>query len=266
MRVFALLAGLLLGTLVHAQAPEPNAEAKPGMEKRLDKLTFAKRKAKLPYRLMRPEGYVKDGKDRFPLVVFLHGIGERGSDNAKQLINGVEQFATDSARKKHPCFLAVPQCPEDKLWVDLRNTWTNHTLAARPTEPAALVFDLIDALCKEHPIDVDRVYLTGVSIGGYGVWDLICRKPEQFAAAIAVCGGGDPSQAEKLIRFPIWAFHGAKDNLVFAERSRDMVAAIRKAGGRPVYTEFEEVGHDAWTPTFKNSAVMDWLFAHKRAK
>ena len=103
-----------------------------------------------------------------------------------------------------------------------------------------------------------------MSQGGYGTWDLIARRSELFAAAIAVCGGGDPAQAEKLVSLPIWAFHGAEDRLVPVERSRDMIAAIRKAGGRPVYTEYEGVGHDSWTPTYKNNAVLDWLFAQRR--
>lgn len=159
------------------------------MDKLLDKLTFTKDKASLPYRLLKPDGYDKDSKERFPLVVFLHGIGERGSDNSKQLKNGVEAF-------------------------------------------------VIEALCNEYRIDIDRIYLTGVSQGGYGTWDRISRKSELFAAAIPVCGGGDPAQAEKLAKLPIWAFHGDKDPLVPVGRSRDMVAAVKKAGGRPVYTEY----------------------------
>ena len=118
-------------------------------------------------------------------------------------------------------------------------------LAKSPTEPSALVLDLIEALCNEHRIDKDRIYLTGVSMGGYGTWDLVSRRPELFAAAIPFSGGGDPAQAEKLAKLPIWAFHGDADPLVRIERPRDMIAAIKKAGGEPKYTEYKGGGHDA---------------------
>lgn len=256
--VLAAVAVLSLGTLAHAQ--------KPDMDKLLEKLTVTKDKASLPYRLMKPDGYSKDGKDRYPLVVFLHGIGERGSDNKKQLTNGAERFVADAARKKHPCFLAVPQCPSDKMWAGIRDTKVNPKFADKPTEPAALVLDLIDALSKEYRIDADRIYMTGVSMGGYGTWDLISRKPDLFAAALPVCGGGDPAQAEKLTKLPIWVHHGDKDNAVPPERSREMVDAIKKAGGKPEYTEYKGVGHDSWTPTYKDEKVHDWLFQQKKGK
>jgi len=238
------------------------------MDKLLDKLTFTKDKASLPYRLLKPDGYDSDAKECYPLVVFLHGIGERGTDNQRQLKNGVEAFVKDSTRKKHPCFLVVPQCPPDKLWCEVTPAGTrrNLPLAQSPTEPTAIVLELIDALCREYGIDADRIYLTGVSQGGYGTWDLIARKPALFAAAMPVCGGGDPAQAEKLTKLPIWAFHGDADRLVPVERSRDMIAALKQAGGEPKYTEYEGVGHASWTPTYRNDEVLDWLFEQKREK
>jgi predicted peptidase len=262
--VLAAAGGLLLCSLASAQDPGQ----KPDMDKLLEKHTFTKDKASLPYRLLRPDGYDTGGTDRYPLVVFLHGIGERGTDNQRQLRIGVEEFVKDSIRKKHPCFLAVPQCPPDKLWVNVspRDTRGNLPLAKSPTEPTAMVLDLNAGLCKEYRIDTDRIYLTGVSQGGYGTWDLISRKPELFAAALPVCGGGDPAQAEKLAKLPIWAFHGDADRLVPVERSRDMIAAIKKAGGKPEYTEYKGVGHDSWTPTYKNDEVLDWLFKQKKGK
>lgn len=262
--VFVTLAGLLLCSLAHAQQPE----SKQDMDKLLEKLTFTRDKASLPYRLLKPDAYDKDGKDRYPLVVFLHGGFGRGTDNMKQLRSGVEEFATDQARKKHPCFLVVPQCPPDKQWTNVG--WSdgkrNVPLAKSPTEPSALVLDLIDAVASEHSIDKDRIYLTGVSMGGYGTWDLVSRRPELFAAAIPVSGGGDPAQAGKFAKLPIWAFHGDADPLVSIDRPRDMIAAIKKAGGAPKYTEYKGVGHDAWTPTYKDTKVLDWLFEQKKGK
>jgi len=258
----AALGSLLIYTLSCAQSPNQ----KPDVDKLFDKFTFTKQMASLPYRLLKPEGYDKDGKDRYPLVVFLHGTVGRGTDNTKQLRSGVEEFAKEAVRKKHPCFLAVPQCPPDKMWVNLGlfDGRRNLPLAKSPTEPAAMVLDLIDALCKEYRVDTDRIYLTGISMGGYGTWDLISRRPELFAAAIPVCGGGDTAQAEKLVRLPIWIFHGEKDPLVPLERPRDMIAAIKKAGGKPEFTEHKGVGHDAWTATYQNDKVFDWLFEQKK--
>jgi predicted peptidase len=129
-----------------------------------------------------------------------------------------------------------------------------------------MVLDLIEAVCNEYRIDKDRIYLTGVSVGGYGTWDLVSRRPELFAAAIPVSGGGDPAQAAKLAKLPIWAFHGGADPLVPVERARDMIAALKKAGGEPKYTEYKGVGHDAWTPRYRDNEVLDWLFAQKKGK
>jgi predicted peptidase len=264
MKLVALVGGLLLCSLAHAQQPEP----KPDMDRLLDKLTFTRDKANLPYRLLKPDGYAKDSKECYPLVVFLHGGFGRGTDNQKQLRSGVDEFVKESTRKKHPCFLAVPQCPPDKLWFNVgpQDVRGNLPLPKSPTEPSALVLDLIEALCNEFRIDKDRIYLTGLSMGGYGTWDLISRRPDLFAAAIPVAGGGDPAQAEKLAKLPIWAFHGAADPLVPVERARDMIAAIKKAGGAPKYTEYKGVSHDAWTPTYRDNAVLDWLFEQKKGK
>jgi predicted peptidase len=266
--VFAAVGILFLSVIAHAQQPEPKLEPKPDMDKLLDKLTFTKDKASLPYRLLKPDGYDQNGKDLYPLVVFLHGSVGRGTDNQKQLRGGVEEFVKDATRKKHPCFLVVPQCPPEKQWTNVGWFDGRHNvpLAKTPTEPLALVLDLIEVLCNEHRIDKDRIYLTGVSMGGYGTWDLVSRRPELFAAAIPVSGGGDPAQAEKLVRLPIWVFHGDADLLVPVERPRDMIAAIKKAGGEPKYTEYKGVGHDAWTPTYRDNKVLDWLFEQKKGK
>lgn len=255
---------LLLCSLASCQKAEPQ----PDLDKLLDKLTFTKDQASLPYRLLKPDGYVKEGQDRYPLVIFLHGTVGRGADNVKQLRSGVEEFVKDATRKQHPCFLAVPQCPSDKMWFNVgpNDAKGNLPLPQHPTEPAATVLDLIESLCSEHRIDRERIYVTGLSMGGYGTWDLISRRPELFAAAIPICGGGDPAQAEKLAKLPIWAFHGDADPLVPVARLRDMIAAIKKAGGEPKYTEYKGVGHDAWTPTYRDNAVLDWLFEQKKGK
>lgn len=214
----------------------------------------------IPYRVLKPENI--DPKMKYPLVLFLHGAGERGNDNEKQLVHGVAEFAKAENRKKYPCILVAPQCPTGQGWSDF--------LAKQPkadkeqSGPGAAVVDLVCGLTYSLPIDCDRVYITGLSMGGYGTWDIITRNPTFFAAAVPVCGGGDPSKADKIAKLPIWVFHGAKDKAVPVERSREMVEALKKAGGQPKYTEYPDVGHDSWVPAYKDPEMMDWLFAQKR--
>jgi predicted peptidase len=240
------------------------AEKKPDMDKLLESRTFREGKAALPYRLMKPAGYDEDKGKRYPLVVFLHGAGERGTDNKKQLVHGVADFAKKENREKYPCFLIAPQCPDDQQWVDVPWTDKAHTMPAKPSPSAALVLSLIAALQKEFRIDSGRIYVTGLSMGGYGTWDLVCRKPELFAAAIPICGGGDEKQAKKIARVPVWVFHGDKDGAVPVERSRNMIAALKAAKGKPRYTEYAGVGHDSWTRTYADPKVIAWLFAQKK--
>ena len=188
-------------------------------------------------------------------MVFLHGAGERGDDNKAQLKHGVAEFARRT--KEFPCFLVAPQCPNGASWAAIGKGFEDG-------KPGKLVLDLIDKTCKELPIDTKRIYLTGLSMGGYGTWTLLAQKPDLFAAAIPICGGGDPKSAAKIAKVPVWVFHGDKDAAVKVERSRDMVAALEKAGGKPKYTEYPGVGHDSWTRTYANEKVLAWLFAQKK--
>jgi predicted peptidase len=234
----------------------PAADAKGDWKDLLEKRTFTSGKESLPYRLLKPESY--DPKQKYPLVVFLHGAGERGSDNQKQLVHGVAEFAKEENRKKYPCFLIAPQCPSGPWWVGAKKGPKDNK------EPAALVLELIPELEKEFSIDKQRIYLTGLSMGGYGTWALLARKPELFAAGVPICGGGDVKQAEVLAKIPLWVFHGDKDNAVNVEQSRKMVEAIKKAGGSPKYTEYPGVGHDSWTQTYKNPEMLKWLFSRTK--
>jgi predicted peptidase len=216
----------------------------------------------LPYRLLQPENY--DPEKKYPLVVFLHGAGERGGDNELQMIHGVKTFAEAPYRKKYPCFVIAPQCSNKDRWVEVDWNADTHTTPKRPSEPMGLLLELIPALQKEFSIDPKRLYVSGLSMGGYGTWDLIIRKPDWFAAAAPVCGGGDETQAEKIAKVPVWVFHGAQDGAVKVARSRNMVAALEKAGGKPKYKEYPDVGHDSWNPTYKDPEFYAWLFAQKR--
>ena len=215
------------------------------------------------YRLLRPE--TPPPGVRYPVVLFLHGAGERGDDNEAQLKFLPEWMSEAGNRRRHPCFLIAPQCRKDHAWVEI--DWKLKRplpLAERPTTDLAAAVAALDAVLATEPADPARVYLTGLSMGGYGTWDLACRSPERFAAALPICGGGDPAAAARLITLPVWCFHGADDPLVPADLSRTMVEAVAAAGGVPIHSELPGVGHDSWSPAYRNPAVLDWLFAQRR--
>jgi predicted peptidase len=260
--VTSTLAALVLMTTC-ARANDAPAKTTDAFEKR----TFTGSNGKeLRYRLLKPEGYDPSGTTAYPLVIFLHGIGERGDNNEAQLRHGVKEFANPETRKKHPCFVVAPQCPLSQVWarVERKGNDLVVSIPKDPTEPTALVLELMDALPKEFRIDASRVYITGLSMGGFGTWDILARQPDRFAAALPVCGGGVVDTAPAFAKIPLWVFHGAADPLVKPEHSRQMVEAVRKAGGKPGFTEYPGVGHDSWTMTYHNPDVLDWLFSKKK--
>jgi predicted peptidase len=229
----------------------------------LEKRTYTDAKGKtLPYRLLKPQNY--EPKRKYPLVLFLHGAGERGTKNEKQLVHGVPEFAKEANRANYPCFLIAPQCPEQAKWVEVDWSADAHRQPTEPSEPMRLTLELLDALPKEFSIDSHRIYVTGLSMGGYGTWDILARRPDLFAAGVPICGGGDETTAAKIAKIPIWVFHGAKDPAVKVERSRRMIEALKKAGGHPKYTEYSDEGHFSWVPAYKDPALFAWLFAQKR--
>ncbi|MEZ5941796.1 MAG: prolyl oligopeptidase family serine peptidase [Planctomycetaceae bacterium] len=227
----------------------------------------AKDDIELNYRWLQPKGYVPGEKSdtKYPLVIFLHGAGERGDDNAAQLRHCTSRFTEADVREKFPCFVMAPQCPTGKRWVEVDWSKGQHDMPKTPSEPMARVLELLDQLIKTHAIDEDRIYVMGLSMGGYGTWDLLARHPEKFAAGVPICGGGDEKQAAKIKDIPIWVFHGDADTAVKVERSRNMVAAIKEAGGQPKYTEYPGVGHNSWTPAINEPGILPWLFSQKRA-
>ena len=216
------------------------------------------------YRLLEPD-FVEPGVE-YPLVVFLHGAGERGTDNAKQLQYLPTALASREKRDRFPCYVIAPQCDPEKRWAEIdRSSKKSVPLAAEPSTMMRVAIGAIQRTLARHPIDRRRVYLTGLSMGGYGSWDLAARHSQLFAAAVPICGGGDEAQAPRLAKLPIWAFHGDADAVVPPERSRTMVAAIRAAGGEPRYSELPGVGHDSWKTAYRDeSGLLDWLFAQRR--
>jgi predicted peptidase len=212
------------------------------------------------YRLMPPPRVVEG--ETYPLVIFLHGAGERGSDNRLQLLYLPELMASDERRAAFPCYVYAPQCRPDRKWVDLDWSADRSTFEREPSTQLAVVMQTIDELVQSRPIDRRRIYLTGLSMGGYGAWDLAARRPELFAALAPVCGGGDEATAVRLKVVPVWAFHGARDTVVRPERSRRMIEALRTAGAVEVgYTEYPDVGHDSWRPAYADAGgLVAWMF------
>jgi len=218
----------------------------------------------LNYRIHIPKDI--NSKKLYPLVLLFHGAGERGNDNSRQLAHGSKDIMTYSKTNGIPVIIIAPQCPAGQQWVNTPWGDLSHTMPIEPSDSMQLAINLLNESITTLPVDKNRIYVTGLSMGGFGTWDIIQRHPEMFAAAIPICGGGDTAQAPKLTKLPLWVFHGGSDTTVKPVRSRDMVAAIEKAGGKPKYTEYEGVGHNAWSRTYSNKDVMKWLFSQKRSK
>lgn len=218
--------------------------------------------ATLNYRLLTPEN--ASTENPLPLVVFLHGAGERGDDNEAQLKHGAKEFA--KRQDKNPCFVLVPQCPKEKRWVEV--DWNQTTgkggFKESPSASMGLVLQVVEQLLETGKVDRSRVYVTGLSMGGYGTWYAAGKKDSPFVAAAPICGGGDPLWAERYVGLPLWVFHGDADTAVPVGRSREMIEAIKEAGGSPKYTEYPGVGHDSWTQTYANDEFHEWLFSQKR--
>ncbi|MFI2743288.1 prolyl oligopeptidase family serine peptidase [Zhouia sp. PK063] len=223
----------------------------------------------LHYQILYPEHFSK--QKQYPVVLFLHGAGERGNDNTSQLIHGSTLFLADSIQTKYPAIVIFPQCPKNDYWanavIDRSSFPLNITFknGGEPTKALSLVMKLIDKTVQESYVKKDQVYVMGLSMGGMGTFEIIYRKPNMFAAAIAICGGAAPETASVYAKtLPIWIFHGAEDNVVNPQYSLQMVSAILKDGGHPQYTLYEHANHNSWDATFAQPKLLSWLFSkHK---
>lgn len=260
----APLPSIVLGvaTLVVAATPASVSRAQAWKDAFETRTYENANKQSMPYRLLSPKS-IEPGK-LYPFVLFLHGVGERGSNNSRQMTHAVCEFAKPENREKHPCFVVAPQCPLDDGWVPLPGLVFSLSTRKKPTPSLALALELYEKLVGELPVDRNRLYITGVSMGGFGVWDTIVRRPDYFTAAMPLCGGGDSASAARLKDLPIWAFHGEKDMTVPCRRTTAMIDAIRKAGGAPKMTIYPGVGHPCWLHAFTDPEVFEWLFAQER--
>jgi predicted peptidase len=238
---------------------------------RFERRAFRTKEGTLLYRMLPPMGYVKGQK--YPLVVFLHGSGERGGDNGRQLKWGGKRFADSAQRAQFPAWVIFPQCPEGRRWYFYTS---NQQVEGSPREfnfPTTdsvtlanrLVLALLDSMLGAGSVDSNRVYLGGVSMGAIGAYDLLWRRPNTFAAAIPICGAGNTATVKKYGKgFPIWVFHGSQDGSVNVHYSRQMVAELKKQGAKVKYTEYWGVGHNSWDYAFAEPDLLKWLFSQKR--
>lgn len=248
MKVRALVAVLATGILCSVLGEDMAT-------KNQEKKEFKGRSVKslqLEYLLFLPQGYSEDKERRWPLMLFLHGAGERGTNIAKVTVHGPPKIVKEKA--DFPFVVVSPQCPPGQIWSD------------------EAVLGLMDQVIQKYRVDPTRVYLTGLSMGGYGTWSLGMKHPERFAAIAPICGGGDtlpillpaPGKQAALKNLPIWVFHGAKDSIVPLAESERMVNALKHAGNEKVkFTIYPEANHDSWTETYQNQELYDWMLQHK---
>lgn len=243
-----LLAGL------SEMAPGTPAVDRTGPWARNDTWWYALKKKLGEARPLRYQAYVppaaeqEQGK-RWPAILFLHGSGERGDDLARVAKHGPLKVLRElPPGETFPFLVIAPQCPFGQGWL------------------MPQLLELLDEVMARYPIDPDRLYLTGLSMGAYGSWRLACEAPERFAAVVPICGGGDPDDMARLKELPVWVFHGAQDQTVYMEFSNRMVASLRRQPGRVRYTVYPEANHDAWTATYANPALYRWLLAQARGK
>jgi predicted esterase len=220
----------------------------------------------LPYRLFVPRGLSPSRK--VPLVLFLHGSGGRGDDNLHQLTDQAAPlvFVQPDNQARWPVFMVAPQCPAGEQWVAMpwgAPSGKGHR-PAEPTWPMAAALALVDQLATEFPaIDATQLYVTGMSMGGYGTFDAAARAPHRWRAAVPICGGYDETQVAPLVGVPLWAFHAEDDPVVPVARTRDVIAALRRLGGHPRYTEYPASarhGHLSWIPAYADPALLPWMF------
>ena len=223
----------------------------------------------LPYRLLLPEGF--DASRKYPLVLFLHGGGERGSDNEKQLTHGSNLFTDPLNRGAFPAVVLFPQCPGDSYWAQVEIDRSSYPIGLDfryengPTSPLQMVMRLVGEYLQAPYIDTDRVYVMGLSMGGMGTFEILHRMPDTFAAAIPICGAGVPeSVSSYAANTPLWIFHGALDQVVAPGQSVEMVDALLKAGARPGFTLYDNYNHNSWDGAFAEPGLLRWLFSHRK--
>lgn len=238
-----------------------------------DKASFLKKQFtardgyQLNYRVLYPRDY--NPAQKYPVILFLHGAGERGSDNEAQLIHGGDMFASFENQTKYPAIIIAPQCPAEKTWSEYKGLNAGkegkrfYPLNAPATQSMAAVKELLDSYIAEGKVDTKRIYVTGLSMGGMGTFDIVMRYPNLFAAAAPICGGAN---LQRLANFKgktaFSIYHGGSDSVVDVQFSRDANEALKKAGADVRYKEFPGVDHNSWDNAFAEPDYLAWMFQH----
>jgi predicted peptidase len=260
MKMLHILAILFtLGFAAHAQTPDFSQYSKE---------FFIHNGDTLRYRMLKPLHY--DAHKEYPLIVVLHGSGERGNNNEAQLIHGGDMFLKDSVRKENNAIVIFPQCPTDSSWSPLHpkrdsaGKFIGLMFDGQATTPGLLVKALVDDFKANHKVDSKRIYIGGLSMGGFGTFWLLATYPDMWAAAFPICGGGQVDKAEKFKKVPVWIFHGGSDPVVPVQFSRDYYKALKDLGAEVKYNEYPGVGHNSWDNAFAEPTLIPWLLSHKK--
>lgn len=247
----AAVALLVAGCALRGSAAQPA----PGKQAEMDFKQTRTQTLEARYLLFLPKGYAADAEKKWPLILFLHGAGERGADVWKVATHGPPKVVGTNAN--FPFIVVSPQCPSGQLW-------SRDVLLA-----------LLDKTIASYRVDTNRIYLTGLSMGGYGTWDLGLAHAEKFAAIVPICGGGEfisamlgsRDKAEAFKSLGVWAFHGGKDPTVPLQESERMVELVKRVGLKDAkLTVYPEAGHDSWTKAYSNPELYDWLLQHERKR
>ena len=223
----------------------------------------------MPYRILFPKNY--DTSKKYPLVLFLHGAGERGEENEKQLVHGMSLFLKESNRKDYPCIVLAPQCPKDSYWSSVKTDRSSQFIKRdfnykrKRTTSLQMAIELVQNVIKREAVDQDRVYITGLSMGAMGAFEAVYHHPKLFAAAAPICGGGDEvAYQKKHAQIPFWIFHGDADRVVDVSYSHKMYVRLKELQAAVKYTEYPNVGHDSWNNAYKEANFLQWMFGAKR--
>lgn len=217
------------------------------------------------YRMYVPEDY--DASKAYPVLILLHGAGERGDDNTLQMKNMVATLFADANSPIQDSIFLCPQCPSDNQWVDTPWAEGDYRTDEVPESNEILgVLEMLASVRASHNVDANRIYIMGISMGGFGTWDIIVRHPDIFAAAIPICGGGDSSKAATIAHIPIRTFHGDADSVVPVDGTRAMVEALLAVGGNINYEELPGYGHNVWDYVAEKAGLMDWLFSQRKGE
>ena len=256
-RFFLLLLALMAGTYLQAQERLPDASL-------FEAHRHIEGNDTLPYQLYRSMA-ADTMTEPLPLVIFLHGAGERGNDNYMQLKHCIKFFLDDTVTSRYPFLLIAPQCPNEKRWVNTDWSLPEHMMDSMPTAELRGVMAVLDSLADVGAVDSTRVYICGISMGGFGTWDALQRWPEKFAAAIPICGGGDPAYADAMKDIPVYIFHGMLDGVVMPSRSIQMYNALKDAGNEEaILVTYPELYHGCWDEAFSTLGLFRWLFGKRK--